>query len=106
MCKTTCDRPLIRATLERKRTSVGETMQQDIDTRFHRLEADKFATAGYVQREKPSVIVAALHRPIDGLANVHTWKHRGMSDEWQSYLLPDSVHPNTYICLCTNITKT
>ena len=94
MCKTTCDRPLIRATLERKRTSVGETMQQDIDTRFRRLEADKFATAGYVQREKPSVIVAALHRPIDGLAN------------GQSYLLPDSVHPNTYICLCTNITKT
>ena len=35
-------------------------MQQDIDTRFRRLEADKFATAGYVQREKPSVIVAAL----------------------------------------------
>ena len=68
-------------------------MQQDIDTRFRRLEADKFATAGYVQREKPSVIVAALHRPIDGLA----WKHRGMSDEWQSYLLPDSVHPNTYM---------
>ena len=45
MCKTTCDRPLIRATLERKRTSVGETMQQDIDTRFRRLEADKFALA-------------------------------------------------------------
>ena len=54
MCKTTCDRPLIRATLERKRTSVGETMQQDIDTRFRRLEADKFATAGYVQRQCPS----------------------------------------------------
>ncbi|KAI0225325.1 hypothetical protein LSAT2_023813, partial [Lamellibrachia satsuma] len=44
---------------------------------------------GYVQREKPSVIVAALHRITDGLANVHAWRHLRMSDEWQSYLLPD-----------------
>ena len=37
---------------------------------------------------------AALHRLTDGLANIHAWKHRGMSEEWQSYLLPDGVHLN------------
>ena len=40
---------------------------------------------------------AALHRLTDGLANIHAWKHRGMSEEWQSYLLPDGVHLNNTI---------
>ena len=36
---------MVENTLSRKRTSVGETIQQDLDTRFCRHEADKFATA-------------------------------------------------------------
>ena len=51
MLNYSCDRPLIRATPKGKRTSVGETTQQDIDTRFRRHEADKFATPPRLRAE-------------------------------------------------------
>ena len=56
--KTTCNRPLIRATLKRlpgrKRTSAGGTIQQDIDTRFERHEADKL-TAPWLRAEGKTI---------------------------------------------------
>ena len=35
---------------------------------------------------------AALHRLTDGLANIHAWKHRGMSEEWQSLIRKKNTH--------------
>ena len=103
-----CDRPLIRAMLKMKRTSVGDTTQQDIDMRFRRHEADKFATPPRLRAEGKTVSdrrsVAQTDRRTGERTLVET--RRGVSDEWQSYLLPDSVHLNTHICLCKTITKT